>query len=92
MSTIAIKPLGNRIVVEPMDAESKTEGGIFIPVNTQQKQAKGTVVAVAKGSETNPMELKVGDVVLYGKFAGTEIKHDGKNFLIMEQADVLAII
>jgi chaperonin GroES len=92
MEKLGIKPLGNRVVVEPLVLESVTASGLIIPDTVKEKQSKGTVVAVAKGSEENPMEVNIGDVVLYGKFAGTEIKHQNKNLVILEQTDILAII
>ncbi len=92
MKKVSIKPLSTRVVVEPMDAETVTSSGIIIPESAQEKQAKGTIIAVGKGSEENIMEVKVGDKVLYGKFAGTEVELDGTNYLIMEQSDILAVI
>ncbi len=83
-----IKPLADRILVRPVAAEEKTVGGIIIPDSAKEKPAKGEVLAVG-GEE---MVLRVGDVVLYGKYAGTEIEHEGEKYLIMRQSDVLATI
>jgi len=87
-----IKPLADRVVVKPFAAEQKTKGGIIIPDIAKEKPLRGTVVAAGKGTKDNPMELKVGDVVLYGKFAGTEIELEGDKFIIMRESDVLAIL
>ena len=87
-----IKPLADRVVVKPADAEQKSQGGIIIPDTAKEKPLRGTVVAAGKGTKDNPMELKVGDVVLYGKFAGTEIELEGDKFIIMRESDVLAVI
>lgn len=87
-----IKPLADRVVVKPADAEQKSQGGIIIPDTAKEKPLRGTVVAVGKGTEDNPMELKEGDVVLYGKYAGTEIELEGEKLIIMRESDVLAIL
>ncbi|WP_276775113.1 co-chaperone GroES [Porphyromonas endodontalis] len=87
-----IKPLADRVVVKPFAAEQKTKGGIIIPDIAKEKPLRGTVVAAGKGTKDNPMELKEGDVVLYGKFAGTEIELEGDKFIIMRESDVLAIL
>ncbi|HPX04893.1 MAG TPA: co-chaperone GroES [Tenuifilaceae bacterium] len=92
MSEVKIKPLADRVLVEPMEAETKTASGIFIPDTAKEKPQRGTVVAVGPGTNDIKMEVKKGDVVLYGKYAGTEISVDGKDYLIMKQSDVLAII
>jgi len=92
MSEIKIKPLGDRVLIEPMEAESKTASGIIIPDTAKEKPQKGKVLAVGPGSKDEKMEVKVGDMVLYGKYAGTEITIDGKDYLIMRQSDILAII
>ena len=89
---MSIKPLADRVVVEPLDAEEKTAGGIFIPDNAKEKPQKGKVVAVGPGTGDEKMELKKDDVVLYGKYSGTEIKVNGKTLLIMRESDVLAKI
>ena len=89
---MSIKPLADRVVVEPLDAEEKTAGGIFLPDNAKEKPQKGKVVAVGPGKGDEKMELKKDDVVLYGKYSGTEIKVNGKALLIMRESDVLAKI
>jgi chaperonin GroES len=92
MAEVKIKPLADRVLIEPMAAEQKTASGIIIPDTAKEKPQRGKVVAVGKGTKDEPMELKVGDEVLYGKYAGTEISIDGKDYLMMRQSDVLAII
>jgi len=92
MSEVKIKPLADRVLVEPMAAEQKTASGIIIPDTAKEKPQKGKVIAVGKGTKDETMELKVGDQVLYGKYAGTELTIDGKDYLIMRQSDVLAVI
>ena len=87
-----IKPLANKILIEPKEAETKTAGGLFIPDTAKEKPQQGIVVAVGNGKKDEPMELKAGDTVLYGKYAGTEISVDGKNYLIMRQSDVVAVL
>lgn len=87
-----VKPLADRVIIEPDIAKNKTEGGIYIPDIAQEKQPKGKVIAVGNGTKDEPMEIKEGDTVIYGKFAGTEIKIEDKNYLIMRQCDILAII
>lgn len=87
-----IKPLADRVVVQPQEAETKTASGLFIPDTAKEKPQRGKVVAVGSGKKDEPMELKEGDIVLYGKYAGTEINVDGSDYLIMRQSDVLAII
>lgn len=87
-----IKPLADRVVIKPAVAEEKSQGGIIIPDTAKEKPLKGEVVAVGKGTKDRAMELKVGDVVLYGKFAGTEIDIEGEKVLIMKESDVLAIL
>ena len=89
---MAIQPLGDRILVKALAAEEKTAGGIFIPDNAQEKPQQGEVIAVGSGTKDAEMTLKVGDVVLYGKFAGTEVTHEGETFLIMKESDVFATI
>ena len=86
-----IKPLTNRVLIEPKEAETKTAGGLFIPDTAKEKPQQGIVVAVGNGKKDEPMELTVGDTVLYGKYAGTEISVDGKDYLIMRQSDVVAV-
>ena len=87
-----IKPLADRVLIEPAPAETKTVGGIIIPDTAKEKPLKGTVVAVGHGTKDEEMVLKVGDQVLYGKYAGQEIQVDGVDYLIMKQNDILAII
>lgn len=87
-----IKPLSDRVLIEPTAAEEVTLGGIIIPDTAKEKPLKGTVLAVGQGTKDEPMILKEGDKVLYGKYAGTEIEWDGKKYLMMRQTDVLAII
>ena len=92
MANLTIKPLADRVIVEPAAAETKTASGIIIPDTAQEKPQKGTVVAVGNGKKDEPMTVKVGDTVLYGKYAGTEFKYEGSDYLIMREADILAII
>jgi len=92
MSKISIKPLADRVLVEPSEAETKTSSGIIIPDSAKEKPQKGTVVAVGSGTKENPMTVKVGDNVLYGKYSGTELQHDGKDYLIMKESDIFAIV
>jgi chaperonin GroES len=87
-----IKPLADRVLVEPSAAETKTASGIIIPDSAQEKPQKGKVVAVGPGTKENPVTLKVGDKILYGKYSGTELKHEGSDFLIMKESDILAKI
>jgi len=91
MST-KIKPLADRVLIKVSDAETTTASGIIIPENAQEKPQKGAVVAVGKGTKDNPTTVSVGDIVLYGKYAGTELKHDGEEFIIMKESDIFAII
>ena len=87
-----VKPLADRVLILPAPAEEKTIGGIIIPDSAKEKPLKGSVVAVGNGTKDEEMVLKVGDTVLYGKYAGTEIGLDGEKYIIMRQSDVLAII
>ncbi|HRT34436.1 MAG TPA: co-chaperone GroES [Bacteroidales bacterium] len=87
-----IRPLADRVLIEPKEAETKTASGLYIPDTAKEKPQAGTVIAVGSGKKDEPMELKVGDNVLYGKYAGTEITIDGKDYLMMRQSDVLAIL
>lgn len=87
-----IKPLADRVLIEPKPAEEKTASGLFIPDTAKEKPLEGTVVAVGPGTKEVTMEVKKGDTVLYGKYAGTEVHADGKDYIIMRQSDVLAII
>jgi chaperonin GroES len=92
MSELNLKPLADRVLVEPADAEEKTPSGIIIPDTAKEKPQQGKIVAIGNGKKDEPMTVKVGDKVLYGKYAGTEIKHDGKEYLIMRESDIFAII
>jgi chaperonin GroES len=87
-----IKPLADRVLIEPAAAETKTASGIIIPDNAKEKPQQGKVVAVGKGTKDEPMTVKVGDKVLYGKYSGTELKLEGKDYLIMRESDILAIV
>lgn len=87
-----IKPLADRVLIQPAAAEEKTIGGIIIPDSAKEKPLKGKVLAVGNGTKDEQMVLKAGDEVLYGKYAGTELELDGEKYLIMRQSDVLAII
>ena len=87
-----IKPLADRVLIEPAPAETKTVGGIIIPDTAKEKPLQGTIVAVGQGTKDEEMVLKEGDKVLYGKYAGTELEHEGKKYLIMRQRDVVAIL
>jgi chaperonin GroES len=87
-----VKPLADRVLIEPKEAETKTASGLFIPDTAKEKPQEGKVLAVGSGKKDEPMELKAGDKVLYGKYAGTEITVDGKSYMIMRQSDVLAVI
>jgi chaperonin GroES len=87
-----IKPLSDRVIVEPAAAETQTASGIFIPDTAKEKPQRGTVVAVGNGKKDEPMTVKIGDSVLYGKYAGSELKFEGSDYLIMREEDILAII
>ena len=90
--SVNFKPLADRVLVEPVQAETKTASGIIIPDTAKEKPQEGTVIAVGNGKVDEPMTVKVGDKVLYGKYAGTELKLDGKDFLIVKEADLFGII
>ena len=90
--SINIKPLADRVIVEPAAAEEKTAGGIIIPDTAKEKPQRGIVKAVGNGKPDEPMTVKVGDTVLYGKYAGTEISVQGGDYLIMREADIFAIV
>ena len=92
MSKLNIKPLADRVLVEPLEAETKTASGIIIPDTAKEKPQKGIVVAVGSGTKENPITLKVDETVLYGKYSGTELKYEGKDYLIMRESDILAIV
>lgn len=87
-----IKPLADRVLIEPTAAEEKTLSGIIIPDTAKEKPLRGKVLAVGQGTKDDPMILKAGDEVLFGKYAGTEIELEGTKYLIMRQSDVLAVI
>lgn len=87
-----IKPLADRVVVKAAKAEEKTASGIIIPDSAKEKPQKGEIVAAGPGTKDEVMEVKVGDTVLYGKYAGTELNLDGEDYLIMRQSDILAIV
>ncbi len=89
---VNIKPIADRVLVEPAAAEEKTASGIFIPDTAQEKPQRGEVVAIGNGKVDEPLTVKVGDSVLYGKYSGTEIEHEGKKYLIMREADIFAIV
>ncbi|MCS6904808.1 MAG: co-chaperone GroES [Bacteroidia bacterium] len=89
---LKISPLADRVVIEPAQAEEKTAGGIIIPDTAKEKPQRGKVVAVGPGKKDEPTTVKVGDTVLYGKYAGTEITVDGKEYLIMRESDLYAIL
>ena len=91
--SISLKPLGSRLVVEPIEEEEVTSGGIVLPETAKEKPQKGTVLAIGPGDRNDkgeriPMDVKVGDKVLYAKYAGTEVKYDGKKLLILRESDV----
>jgi chaperonin GroES len=95
--SISLKPLGSRLVVEPIEEEEVTSGGIVLPETAKEKPQKGTVLAIGPGDRNDkgeriPMDVKVGDKVLYAKYAGTEVKYNGKKLLILRESDVLAIL
>jgi chaperonin GroES len=90
--SVNIKPLADRVLVEPVAAEQTTASGIIIPDTAKEKPQKGKIIAVGNGKPDEPMTVKEGDTVLYGKYAGTEINHKGADYLIMRESDILAII
>lgn len=87
-----IKPLADRVVIEPKEVEAKTASGLYIPDTAKEKPQQGAVIAAGPGKKDEPMEVKVGDVVLYGKYSGTEVTVDEKKYLIVRQSDILAIL
>ncbi|HAD33943.1 MAG TPA: co-chaperone GroES [Chitinophagaceae bacterium] len=89
---VSITPLHDRVIVRPAAAETKTAGGIIIPDTAKEKPQRGAVVAVGSGKKDEPMTVKAGDTVLYGKYSGTEISLDGEDLLIMRESDILAIV
>jgi chaperonin GroES len=92
MSKVSLKPLADRVLVRPADAEEKSKGGIIIPDTAKEKPMKGQVIAVGIGKKDEPMTVKAGDTVLYGKYAGTEITIENDEYLIMRESDIFAII
>jgi chaperonin GroES len=92
MSNVNIKPLADRVLVQPAAAEEKTASGLYIPDTAKEKPQKGTVIAVGNGKKDEPLTVKVGDTVLYGKYSGTELSVEGKDFLIMRESDIFAIV
>ena len=87
-----IIPIADRVLVEPTPAEEKTAGGIIIPDTAKEKPQRGTVVAVGQGKKDEPMTVKSGQTILYGKYSGTEVQIDGKDYLIMRESDIMAIL
>lgn len=87
----SLQPLADRVLIEPVPAEEKTASGIIIPDAAKEKPLKGKVIAVGKGKPDEPMTVKKGDTVLYGQYSGTEIKLDGKNYLIMKETDIYGV-
>lgn len=87
-----IKPLADRVVIEPQEAQTQTASGLYIPDTAKEKPQQGVIVAAGPGKKDEPMEVKVGDVVLYGKYAGTEVNVAEKKYLIVKQSDILAIL
>lgn len=92
-----LKPLGNRVVVEPLEEEEITAGGIVLPETAKEKPQKGVILSVGPGERDEdgkyiPMDVKVGDIVLFAKYGGTEVKVDGKKLLILRESDLLAIV
>ena len=92
MSKLNIKLLADRVLIEPLEAETKTASGIIIPDSAKEKPQKGNVVAVGPGTKENPVTAKVGNTVLYGKYSGTELKLENNDYLIMRESDILAIV
>ena len=87
-----IKPLSDRVVIEPMPAETTTASGLIIPDTAKEKPQKGIVAAVGNGKKDHTMTVKIGDTVLYGKYSGTELKYEGKDYLIMKEEEIYAIL
>ena len=97
MSKVNLKPLGDRVIVKPLETEEKTKGGIIVPDTAKEKPIEGTIIAVGSGKVTEEgkqvkLEVKEGDKVLYGKYSGTEVAVEGKEYLIMRESDIFAII
>lgn len=91
-TSVNIKPLADRVLVEAAPAETKTAGGLIIPDSAKEKPQRGKVIAVGNGKKDEPLTVKVGDTVLYGKYSGTELTVDGKEYLIMKESDIYAIV
>jgi len=89
---VSVKPLSDRVLVKPAPAEEKTAFGIIIPDTAKEKPQKGEVIAVGTGKKDEPMTVKVGDLILYGKYSGTEINVDGTEYLIMRESDIYAVL
>jgi len=87
-----MKPINDRVVIKPAPAEEKTKGGIIIPDTAKEKPQRGEVVAVGPGKDGNAMTVQAGDVVLYGKYSGTELHHEGSDYLIMREDDILIVL
>ncbi len=92
MSNAKVTPLHDRVIVEAAAAEEKTTSGIIIPDTAKEKPQRGTIIAVGSGKKDEPMTVKVGDTVLYGKYSGTEVQIEGKDYLIMRESDIFAVI
>jgi chaperonin GroES len=92
MSKVALKPLADRVLVEAAAAEEKTAGGLIIPDTAKEKPQRGKIIAVGTGKKDEPLTVKVGDTVLYGKYSGTEITVEGKEYLMMRESDIFAIL
>ena len=92
MSQVNFKPLADRVLVEPAAAEEKTASGIIIPDTAKEKPQQGTIVAIGTGKKDEPINVKVGDQVLYGKYSGTEVTIQGSDYLIMKESDIYGII
>lgn len=92
MSKVSFKPLADRVLVEPAAAEEKTASGIIIPDTAKEKPQRGDIVAVGTGKKDEPLNVKVGDSVLYGKYSGTEISIEGKDYLIMKESDIYGVL
>jgi len=90
--SINVKPLADRVIIEPAPAEEKTAGGIIIPDTAKEKPKKGKIIAAGNGKKDEPLTVKAGDTVLYGQYSGTEIKIDGGDYLIMRESDIFAIV
>lgn len=92
MSKVNIKPLADRVLVQPAAAEEKTSSGLYIPDSAKEKPQRGTVIAIGTGKKDEPLTVKVGDTVLYGKYSGTELTVEGGDYLIMRESDIFAIL